>query len=127
MTKQDRVELAASEMLRRLTGAGAPRDGSIGLGFPHPISWGQWLQEFRIAVESMRPDAEPEHTLGRVTGTPDGIRVIVENMTGQRIGERVVQDDYCLVTAGNVFLKSLQAMGRTHMLAVGPESERRTA
>lgn len=38
--------------------------------------------------------------------------------TGEVLEERVVSNDYCLVTAGNRYVKSIQVMGRTHMLAI---------
>lgn len=38
--------------------------------------------------------------------------------TGETFDERVITDDYMLICAGNRYLKSLQTMGRTHMLAV---------
>ncbi|HEY1034584.1 MAG TPA: hypothetical protein VGE09_06345 [Pseudoxanthomonas sp.] len=38
--------------------------------------------------------------------------------TGEVLQERVIQDDYVLICAGNRYLKSWQTMGRTHMLAV---------
>jgi hypothetical protein len=41
--------------------------------------------------------------------------------TGEVLQERVCQNDYCLITAGNRYVKSIQVMGRTHMLAVAVE------
>jgi hypothetical protein len=38
--------------------------------------------------------------------------------TGEVLEERVVVNDYVLLTVGNRYLKSMQIMGRTHMLAV---------
>lgn len=38
--------------------------------------------------------------------------------TGKVLEEKVISNDYVLVTAGNRYLKSMQIMGRTHMLAV---------
>jgi hypothetical protein len=40
--------------------------------------------------------------------------------SGAVLEEKILANDYCLITAGNVHLKSVQTMGRTHMLAVGP-------
>jgi hypothetical protein len=40
--------------------------------------------------------------------------------TGTVLEEKLLANDYLLITAGNVHLKSVVAMGRTHMLAVGP-------
>lgn len=45
---------------------------------------------------------------------------ISDPQTGVILEERIIANDYLLITAGNVYLKSVQAMGRTHMLAVGP-------
>lgn len=38
--------------------------------------------------------------------------------TGAVLDEKIVANDYVLITAGNRYVKSLQAMGRTHMIAV---------
>lgn len=38
--------------------------------------------------------------------------------TGAILEERVVANDYLLVTVGNRYVKSIQIMGRTHMFAV---------
>lgn len=38
--------------------------------------------------------------------------------TGEVLEERVVANDYALVTAGRRYVKSIQQMGRTHMIAV---------
>lgn len=38
--------------------------------------------------------------------------------TGKVLEERIVRDEYVLVTAGIRYLKSIQIWGRTHMLAV---------
>lgn len=43
---------------------------------------------------------------------------ISEPDTGKVLEERICQNDYCLITAGNRYVKSLQIMGRTHMIAV---------
>lgn len=43
--------------------------------------------------------------------------------TGEVLQERVIANDYCLVTAGNRYVKSLQVMGRTHMIAVAVEKK----
>lgn len=47
--------------------------------------------------------------------------------TGDVLRERVVANDYCLITAGNRYVKSLQVMGRTHMIAVAVDSTPSTA
>lgn len=38
--------------------------------------------------------------------------------TGDVLEERTVENDYCLITAGNRYVKSMQVMGRTHMVAI---------
>lgn len=38
--------------------------------------------------------------------------------TGKVLEERIVDNDYALITAGNRYVKSRQVMGRTHMIAV---------
>lgn len=38
--------------------------------------------------------------------------------TGEVLGEKVIRNDYMLICAGRRYLKHVQAMGRTHMLAV---------
>ena len=38
--------------------------------------------------------------------------------TGKVLEERVVMNDYVLITAGNRYLKNIQTFGQTHMLAV---------
>jgi hypothetical protein len=38
--------------------------------------------------------------------------------TGQILEEKFVANDYMIVCAGNRYLKSVQIMGRTHMLVV---------
>lgn len=47
--------------------------------------------------------------------------------TGSVLEERICANDYCLITAGIVEIKSIQVMGRTHMIAVGPPSKREKA
>lgn len=41
--------------------------------------------------------------------------------TGETFEERIVRNDYLLVTVGNRYVKSLQVMGKTHMIAVAVE------
>lgn len=43
---------------------------------------------------------------------------VTDPETGEVLDEKVVANDYVLVTAGNRYVKSLQVMGRTHMIAV---------
>lgn len=38
--------------------------------------------------------------------------------TGEVLEERVIMNDYILVTAGNRYVKSMQILGRTHMIAI---------
>jgi hypothetical protein len=38
--------------------------------------------------------------------------------TGEELESRIVANDYCLITTGRRYVKSLQIMGRTHMIAV---------
>lgn len=38
--------------------------------------------------------------------------------SGAVLEEKIVANDYCLVTAGNRYVKSIQIIGRTHMIAV---------
>ena len=38
--------------------------------------------------------------------------------TGEVLESRVIANDYVLITAGNRYVKSIQQMGRTHMIAV---------
>jgi hypothetical protein len=53
---------------------------------------------------------------------PKPVKVTVSDPdTGQVLEERVVANDYVLITAGNRYVKSIQVMGRTHMLAVAVE------
>ena len=47
--------------------------------------------------------------------------------TGAVLEERVIENNYAIVCAGNRYVKSIQIMGRTHMLAVAvqkPEPSR---
>ena len=38
--------------------------------------------------------------------------------TGKVFEERVIANDYVLITVGNRYLKNIQTFGQTHMLAV---------
>jgi hypothetical protein len=38
--------------------------------------------------------------------------------TGKVLEEKIVDNDYLIVTAGRRYVKSIQMMGKTHMLAV---------
>lgn len=38
--------------------------------------------------------------------------------TGAVLEEKIVNDDYVIVTAGRRYIKSVQIMGKTHMIAV---------
>jgi hypothetical protein len=57
---------------------------------------------------------------------------VSEPDSGAVLEQRIVDNDYCLVTAGNRYVKSIQVMGRpgraTHMIAVAvhpPEKRER--
>ena len=43
--------------------------------------------------------------------------------TGVVLEEHTISNDYVLVTAGRRYLKSMQMMGQTHMLAVAYDNE----
>lgn len=43
--------------------------------------------------------------------------------TGTILQEKIIANDYCLITAGNVHVKSIQRMGQTDMIAVGPPTK----
>ncbi len=47
--------------------------------------------------------------------------------TGEVFESRVLANDYAIVTSGNRYVKSVQTMGRTHMLAVAVEKPPRIA
>lgn len=52
---------------------------------------------------------------------PKSVRVVVTDTSdGQILKDTIVDNDYLLITAGEVHVKSIQTMGRTHMIAVGP-------
>lgn len=38
--------------------------------------------------------------------------------TGAVLQERIVENDYVLICVGNRYVKSVQIMGRTHMVAI---------
>lgn len=38
--------------------------------------------------------------------------------TGELLAERVVTNDYCIICTGRRYVKSVQQMGQTHMLAI---------
>ncbi len=41
--------------------------------------------------------------------------------TGEVFESKVLANDYIVVTAGNRYIKSIQQMGKTHMLAIAVE------
>lgn len=43
---------------------------------------------------------------------------ITDPETGALLEEKIVTNDYCIITTGNRYVKSMQIMGRTHMLAI---------
>lgn len=48
------------------------------------------------------------------------VKVTVSDpITGEVLGEQVLNHDYVLITAGRRYLKSSQVMGRMHILRVG--------
>lgn len=47
--------------------------------------------------------------------------------TGQLLQEKIINNDYCLVTVGNRYVKSIQIMGKTHMLAIAVAAPDRSA
>jgi hypothetical protein len=50
------------------------------------------------------------------------VRITVSDPdTGEVFEEKILANDYCLITAGNRYVKSIQVMGRTHMIAVAVE------
>lgn len=50
------------------------------------------------------------------------IRVTISDPeTGAVLKEKTVANDYVLITAGNRYVKSIQIMGRTHMVAIAVE------
>lgn len=46
--------------------------------------------------------------------------------TGQELESRICANDYCLITTGRRYIKSLQIMGQTHMIAVAVEKSSST-
>lgn len=58
-----------------------------------------------------------DHLVERPTQEP--VKVTVSDpKSGDVLEERIVSNDYCLITAGNRYVKSVQVMGRTHMIAI---------
>lgn len=52
----------------------------------------------------------------------EGVRVVVTDIaTGDVLGDTVVHNDYLLVCSGNRYLKNIQRMGTTYMLAIARE------
>lgn len=37
---------------------------------------------------------------------------------GNILEEKIVHNDYCLITSGNRYVKSIRIMGRTHIISV---------
>lgn len=47
------------------------------------------------------------------------VRVVVSDPeTGAVLDDKIVANDYCIITTGTRYVKSVQQMGRTHMLAI---------
>jgi hypothetical protein len=52
----------------------------------------------------------------------DSIKVTVTDpATGQVLQEKTITNDYVVICAGNRYVKNLQVMGSTHMIAVAKE------
>lgn len=52
----------------------------------------------------------------------DSIKVTVTDpATGEVLQERTITNDYVVICAGNRYIKNLQVMGTTHMVAVAKE------
>lgn len=52
----------------------------------------------------------------------DTVTVTVTNPeTGEVLQERTITNDYALICAGDRYIKSVQIMGSTHMIAVAKE------
>lgn len=52
----------------------------------------------------------------------DSIKITVTDLaTGQVLQEKTITNDYVVICAGNRYVKSLQVMGSTHMIAVAKE------
>lgn len=61
----------------------------------------------------MTADAQPERKPVKVTiSDPD---------TGETLEEKIVANDYVVITAGDRFVKNIQIMGTTHMVAIAKE------
>jgi len=43
---------------------------------------------------------------------------ITDPETGAVLEEKIVTNDYCIICTGTRYVKSIQQMGRTHMLAI---------
>lgn len=44
--------------------------------------------------------------------------VVIDPETGAVLDDKIVTNDYCIITTGLRYVKSMQIMGRTHMLAI---------
>jgi hypothetical protein len=52
----------------------------------------------------------------------DAVKITLSDpVTGEVFEERVCANDYVLVTTGKRYVKSLQVMGKTHMIAIAVE------
>lgn len=56
------------------------------------------------------------------TNTPVKV-TISDPATGKVLEEKIVDNDYVIITAGRRYIKSVQVMGKTHMLAVAWNKE----
>ena len=47
------------------------------------------------------------------------VRVVISDPeTGEVLDDKIVVNDYCIITTGRRYVKSMQQMGQTHMLAI---------
>lgn len=46
---------------------------------------------------------------------------VTDPETGEVLQERTITNDYVVICAGNRYIKNLQVMGTTHMIAVAKE------
>jgi len=50
------------------------------------------------------------------------VRVTISDPeTGEQLESRILSNDYCVITAGNRYVKHTQVMGRTHIFSVAVE------
>ena len=60
-------------------------------------------------------------------GNFNPIKVTISDaVTGEVLEEKTLANDYAIITAGSRYVKSIQIMGRTHMLAVAVDKSTST-